>query len=45
MVQPDHHPQAKVVKDASAGAVLLAAITAVVVGLLVFGPRIWALLR
>lgn len=44
LVQPDHHPQAKIAKDATAGAVLLAAITAVVVGLLVFGPRLWALL-
>lgn len=42
MVQPDHHPLAKVVKDASAGAVLLAAVTAVVIGLLIFGPRLWA---
>ncbi len=41
LVHPDHHPQAKVAKDASAGAVLLAAITAVVVGVLVFGPKIW----
>ena len=45
MVQPEHHPLAKVAKDAVAGAVLLAAITAVVVGVLVFGPRIWGLVR
>ena len=41
MVQPDHHPLAKVVKDASAGAVLLAALTAALVGVLIFGPRVW----
>ncbi len=40
LVQPDHHPQAKVAKDMSAGAVLLAAITAILVGFLVFGPKI-----
>ncbi len=45
MVQPDHHPLAKVAKDAVAGAVLLAAITAVIIGLLVFGPKVWGLLR
>ncbi len=44
MVQPDHHPLAKVAKDAAAAAVLTAALTAVTVGLLVFGPRVWALL-
>ena len=33
-------PQVKVVKDVAAGAVLITAITAVVVGLLIFGPAI-----
>lgn len=36
----EYHPQIKVVKDVAAGAVLISAITAVVVGLLVFGPSI-----
>ena len=34
----DFHPQVKMVKDVAAGAVLVAAITAVVVGLLILGP-------
>ncbi len=41
----DHHPQIKIVKDVAAGAVLIAAIAAVVVGLLILGPpllaRLW----
>jgi diacylglycerol kinase len=36
---PDFHPQVKVVKDVAAGAVLVAAITAVAVGLFILGPR------
>ena len=36
----DFHPQVKVVKDVAAGAVLVAAITAVLVGLFIFGPRL-----
>jgi diacylglycerol kinase len=38
---PHYHPQAKIVKDVTAGAVLLGAILAVVVGLLVLGPPLW----
>jgi len=37
-VSPDYHPLAKCVKDLSAGAVLLMAITSVVVGLILLGP-------
>ena len=37
-------PRAKVAKDAGAGAVLIAAICAVGVGVAVFGPHLWALL-
>ncbi len=44
LVQPDPHPLAKIIKDAAAGAVLITALTAVVVGGVVFGPRVWALL-
>lgn len=36
----DFHPQVKVVKDVAAGAVLVAAITAVLVGLFILGPRL-----
>ena len=42
LISPDWHERAKVAKDVSAGAVLLLAITAVVVGLLVLGPPLWA---
>lgn len=37
----DYHPQIKVVKDVAAGAVLVSAITAVVVGLLILGPKLY----
>ena len=38
---PDYHPLAKVAKDVGAGTVLLTAIAAVVVGLVLFVPRLW----
>lgn len=41
LASPGFHPLAKVVKDATAGAVLLAAIVSIVVGLLVLGPPLW----
>ena len=41
LVSPDYHPQAKIVKDVTAGAVLLGAIIPVLVGLLVLGPPLW----
>ena len=41
LVSPEYHPQAKIVKDVTAGAVLLGAILAVIVGLLVLGPPLW----
>ena len=41
LVSPGYHPLAKVVKDLTAGAVLLAAIISVVVGLLVLGPPLY----
>ncbi len=37
-------PRAKVAKDAGAGAVLIAAICAVGVGVAIFGPHLWAML-
>jgi diacylglycerol kinase (ATP) len=42
LVSPEWHPQAKVAKDAAAGAVLLASLASVGVGLLVLGPALWA---
>ncbi len=41
LVSPEYHPQAKIAKDAAAGAVLLLAIAAVGVGLLVLGVPLW----
>lgn len=42
LVSPEFHPLAGRAKDVAAGAVLLASVAAVVVGLLVFGPPLWA---
>jgi diacylglycerol kinase (ATP) len=39
---PDLHPLAKVGKDVAAAAVLVGAITSVIVGLLILGPPLWA---
>lgn len=41
MTVTDVHPLAKVAKDVSAGAVLLGAVSAVLIGLLVLGPPLW----
>ncbi len=43
LVSPGYHPLAGKAKDVAAGAVLLAALGALVVGGLVFGPRVWEL--
>ena len=40
LIQPEHHPRVKIIKDFSAGAVLLSAIGSVVIGLLIFWPHI-----
>ncbi|RME82054.1 MAG: diacylglycerol kinase family protein [Caldilineae bacterium] len=40
---PEPHPLARIVKDTAAGAVLLTALTAVVVGCILFLPRLFAL--
>jgi undecaprenol kinase/diacylglycerol kinase (ATP) len=42
LVTTERHPLAKVAKDAAAGGVLIAAILAVIVGLLILGPPLWA---
>jgi diacylglycerol kinase len=44
LVSPEHHPLAGKTKDVAAGAVLLAALGAAAVGLLVFLPKILALM-
>ena len=42
LASPVHHPLAKVGKDVGAGAVLIAALAGVVIGLLILGPPLWA---
>jgi len=42
LASPSLHPLAKVGKDVGAAAVLVAAIVAVIVGLLILGPPLWA---
>jgi diacylglycerol kinase len=41
LASPEQHPLARVAKDVGAGAVTLAAITSVLVGLLILGPPLW----
>ncbi len=41
LASPEHHPLAKVGKDVGAAAVLIAAIVAVLIGLLILGPPLW----
>ncbi|MCD6290474.1 MAG: diacylglycerol kinase family protein [Anaerolineae bacterium] len=36
-------PLARVAKDAAAAGVLVASLTALIIGILIFGPRLWAL--
>ena len=43
LISPDIHPLAGKVKDVAAGAVLITAIGSVLVGLLIFGPHVFAL--
>jgi diacylglycerol kinase (ATP) len=40
LIDPNENPHIKVIKDMSAGAVLIAALSAVAIGLTVFGPAI-----
>ena len=45
MVSPEHSQSAKIIKDISAGAVLIAAFISVLVGILIFGPRLLFFLK
>lgn len=45
LVSPDYHPLAGRAKDVAAGAVLLAACGAVIIGLLILGPPLLAVVR
>lgn len=41
LISPEWHPAAKIAKDAAAGAVLLASVVSVLVGIAVFVPPLW----
>lgn len=41
LASPDNHPLAKISKDVGAAAVLVAALAAILVGLLILGPPLW----
>ncbi|SRR5258708_5720050 len=41
LTSPEYHPYARDTKDVAAGAVLLSAMTAVIVGLIIFIPKIF----
>ena len=45
LASPERHPLAKIAKDVTAGAVLVAAVGSVLVAVALFGPRLLALAR
>jgi len=45
LVHPEHHPMVGRIKDLAAGTVLATAFIAVVVGVIIFGPKIWELIK
>jgi diacylglycerol kinase (ATP) len=40
-----HHDLAKVGKDVGAAAVLIAAVSSIIIGLLILGPRLWSVVQ
>ncbi|MBX4200756.1 diacylglycerol kinase family protein [Candidatus Parcubacteria bacterium] len=40
ILHPDHHPRVKIIKDFSAGAVLLSALGSIIIGMLIFLPHL-----
>jgi diacylglycerol kinase len=44
LVKPKFHPQAKLIKDIAAGAVLILAIAAAIIGFIIFAPKIYNLI-
>lgn len=45
LASPQQHPLARVGKDVGAAAVLIAALTSILVGLLILGPPLWEKLK
>jgi diacylglycerol kinase len=45
LISPEDHDLARIAKDTSSGAVLAAAAAALLVGIVVFAPRLWSLWR
>lgn len=45
LASPQNHPLAKVGKDVGAAAVLIAAMTSILIGLLILGPPLWEKIR
>ncbi len=43
LIMPNYHPEIGIIKDVAAGAVLVLAIVAAIVGLLILGPKLWLL--
>jgi len=41
VVSPNYDPKAKIIKDISAGAVLISVLVSILVGLFIFGPHLW----
>lgn len=41
VVSPGYHPLVRKAKDAAAGAVLVSAVFALLVGIVIFGPKLW----
>ncbi len=44
IVSPEHNPKAGRVKDLAAGAVLVCVVFSVIIGIVIFAPKIWHLL-
>ena len=44
LASPEYHPLAKIAKDVGAGTVLITAIASVLVGMVLFLPRLWLIL-
>jgi diacylglycerol kinase len=40
-ISPEEDPAVKIIKDVSAGGVLITAIISILVGIMMFGPRLW----